>query len=367
VVLDSSMTFVVTINRDSCEKTMEVMVIVPPMINLEIVGDTFVCDSTPVLLVAIADQPVTFEWSEEPGFDVIFSMEDSINVVPGRPTTYYVRATDTLGCSKVDSITVGNYMPGLQVSNDTMICLGDEIMLSATSIFPNDILIFNWEPDSAIITGDSTGFIVINPTVNTIFTVTATNQYGCSKTDSIEVIVKDIADLFTISADPDTLIGGVIDSTQLMVTDLPGYTYEWSPEEFILGSNLIPDPIGVPGSSRVYAVKITDTMGCMTVLEIPVVVLMVPCEEFVFVPNAFTPNDDGLNDVLYAKTLETTNFYFAVYNRWGELVFETNDPSIGWDGTYEGTRVKEDVYGYYVRYNCEGEDQFLKGNVSVLR
>lgn len=367
VVLDSSITFQVHITRDSCEKTMEVMVIVPPMINLDIEGDTVVCDAMPVPLVAVADQPVTFEWSEDPDFDVVFSNEDSVEVVPGRPTTYFVRATDTLGCSKIDSITVGNFMSGLQVSNDTMICLGDEIMLSAISLFPNDILTYNWEPDSAIITGDSTGFIVVGPSVNTIYTVTATNQYGCTKTDSIEVAVKNLAEIFTISAEPDTLIAGVIDSSQLMVTDLPGYTYEWSPEEFILGDNTIPDPIAVPNTSRVFSVKITDTLGCMTVLEIPVVVLQVPCDDAVFVPNAFTPNNDDLNDILYARTLGVTNFYFAIYNRWGELVFETNDSNIGWDGTFGGVEVNEDVYGFYVSYTCDDEDLFLKGNVTVLR
>ncbi|MEZ4948234.1 MAG: hypothetical protein R2784_02390 [Saprospiraceae bacterium] len=58
-----------------------------------------------------------------------------------------------------------------------MICLGDEIMLSATSVFGTDILTYNWEPDSAIVSGDSTGFIIVAPTEDTWYTVKATNQF----------------------------------------------------------------------------------------------------------------------------------------------------------------------------------------------
>ncbi|MEZ5058478.1 MAG: gliding motility-associated C-terminal domain-containing protein [Saprospiraceae bacterium] len=368
VVLDTSLTFTVTITRDSCEKTMDVMVIVPPMFNLEVIGDSIVCDSSEVMLIAIADVPVTYKWSEDPDFDDVFSTNDTVFVQPGRPSIYYVMATDTFGCSKMDTFTVGNYMVGLDISNDTMICLGDEIMLSATSVFGTDILTYNWEPDSAIVSGDSTGFIIVAPTEDTWYTVKATNQFGCMKTDSVLVMVKDISDLFTISADPDTLIAGVIDSSQLMVTNLPGYTYQWMDPNFILGPSDIPDPIAAPGGiSRVYSVKITDTVGCMAVLEIPVIVIPLACKDFVFVPNVFTPNADDLNDILYARAPESTDYYFAIYNRWGELVFETNDPNIGWDGVFNGQAVNADVYGYFVRYNCEGEVFFKKGNVSVLR
>ncbi|MEZ4948236.1 MAG: gliding motility-associated C-terminal domain-containing protein [Saprospiraceae bacterium] len=71
-------------------------------------------------------------------------------------------------------------------------------------------------------------------------------------------------------------------------------------------------------------------------------------------------NADDLNDILYARAPESTDYYFAIYNRWGELVFETNDPNIGWDGVFNGQAVNADVYGYFVRYNCEGEVFFKK-------
>ncbi|HMR42869.1 MAG TPA: gliding motility-associated C-terminal domain-containing protein, partial [Saprospiraceae bacterium] len=84
--------------------------------------------------------------------------------------------------------------------------------------------------------------------------------------------------------------------------------------------------------------------------------------------NAFTPNDDDVNDVLFVRGLFIDEVYFAVYNRWGEKVFESNALADGWDGTYKGKKVDPDVYGYYLRVKCfNGQDFFKKGNVSVLR
>lgn len=87
-----------------------------------------------------------------------------------------------------------------------------------------------------------------------------------------------------------------------------------------------------------------------------------------FVPNTFTPNGDGNNDVLYARSIKTDELYFAIYNRWGELVFETNDPSKGWDGKYKGKDADVGVFGWYLRAKClNGGEMFNKGNVTLIR
>ncbi|MEZ4948233.1 MAG: hypothetical protein R2784_02385 [Saprospiraceae bacterium] len=81
--MDTSLTFTEKLSlRDSCEKTMDVMVIVPPMFNLEVIGDSIVCDSSEVMLIAIADVLVTYKWSEDPDFDDVFSTNDTVFVQP---------------------------------------------------------------------------------------------------------------------------------------------------------------------------------------------------------------------------------------------------------------------------------------------
>jgi len=88
----------------------------------------------------------------------------------------------------------------------------------------------------------------------------------------------------------------------------------------------------------------------------------------VFVPNTFTPNNDGQNDILYVRGLKVQEVYFAVYDRWGEKVFETNDKNKGWDGIYNGRASDVGVFGWYLRVKCfNGEEAFRKGNVTLIR
>jgi gliding motility-associated-like protein len=87
-----------------------------------------------------------------------------------------------------------------------------------------------------------------------------------------------------------------------------------------------------------------------------------------FVPNTFTPNNDGQNDLFKVRGLKIDELYFAVYNRWGEKVFDTNDKNKGWDGTYNGRQSDVGVFGWYLKVKCfNGEETFRKGNVTLIR
>ena len=90
---------------------------------------------------------------------------------------------------------------------------------------------------------------------------------------------------------------------------------------------------------------------------------------YIYVPNAFTPNGDGENDVLYVRGKNITKMYFAVFDRWGEKVFETEDQTVGWDGYYKGMQVDPAVYDFYLRIECVGGESsyFKKGNITLIR
>ena len=102
---------------------------------------------------------------------------------------------------------------------------------------------------------------------------------------------------------------------------------------------------------------------------VPVYVRDVICEEpYVFVPNAFSPNGDGKNDILYVRGEVIREVSFKVYDRWGEKVFETNDLTRGWDGTFRGQPCEPGVYDYHLQVTCLGMKRyFKKGNVTLLR
>ena len=88
----------------------------------------------------------------------------------------------------------------------------------------------------------------------------------------------------------------------------------------------------------------------------------------VFIPNIFSPNNDGHNDVLYARGDDIKELDFVIYDRWGEKVFETTDKTQGWDGTYKGKKLSTAVFSYYVKVtNYSNESIEKKGNVTLVR
>jgi len=88
----------------------------------------------------------------------------------------------------------------------------------------------------------------------------------------------------------------------------------------------------------------------------------------IFIPNTFTPNADGKNEKLYVRGLNLSKVHLAIYNRWGQVVFETFNQNEGWDGTFKEMKVDPDVFVYYLEATCEGgEEYFEKGNITVIR
>ena len=91
-------------------------------------------------------------------------------------------------------------------------------------------------------------------------------------------------------------------------------------------------------------------------------------EPDIYIPDAFTPNGDGNNDVLLVRGRFITTMQLKVFDRWGELVFETTDQDVGWDGTYKGKPVDPAVFVYWLKAVCADGQSFLKkGNITVIR
>lgn len=112
----------------------------------------------------------------------------------------------------------------------------------------------------------------------------------------------------------------------------------------------------VPNSVNCYDTIQAQTINVITNPEI-------------YIPNTFTPNNDGVNDIFKVRGPAFGVFYFAIYNRWGQLMFETQDPTQGWDGNYNGKPSDPGVFGYYMKAKCsESSDEiFKKGNVTLVR
>lgn len=145
-------------------------------------------------------------------------------------------------------------------------------------------------------------------------------------------------------------------------------SYMWDPAG-TLDNPGISNPLSTPEQTTIYTVKVTDFNGCTGTDTVQVTVRQPECDmPYIFIPNAFTPNGDGNNDVLYVRGVIIDEMQLLIYNRWGEKVFESNIQSSGWDGTFKNKELPPDVYGYYLFVRCENGDTLTKkGNITLLR
>jgi gliding motility-associated-like protein len=169
------------------------------------------------------------------------------------------------------------------------------------------------------------------------------------------------------------------DSVKLNVTGLQHYQFSWKPKTG-LNNPGIRNPLAKPQLTTTYQVTVTDTTGCSNQDTLTIFVNPYRCgESEIFIPNAFTPNGDGENDKMRVRGEDIKALYFAIYNRWGQVVYEsssvemTTDNSKGWDGTFNGKELSPDVYVYYLRASCQEDNgvinnEFIKkGNITLIR
>lgn len=137
----------------------------------------------------------------------------------------------------------------------------------------------------------------------------------------------------------------------------------------MLDNPLIFNPFANPTETTTYEVLARNAAGCEALALVTVTVVQLACEEpFIFIPNAFTPNGDGVNDVFFIRGNNFDELYLAIFNRWGQRIFESNSADIGWDGTFDGAPLPPDVYGYYAEVRCfDGRIFVKKGNLTLIR
>ncbi len=317
------------------------------------------------LLSLLTLQDLRIEWAADPGFQTLLGQGDSVNVQIDDSALVFVRLTDKRGCSVKDSVSLVNRGILLGLDPAVAICIGDTARLQVgnlTDITP----VYEWSPQEGILEGQGTASVLVSPPGNQDFMLHAENEFGCSLDTIIIVSVFNFIPPLVVSAQPDTLIGP--GEVQLSATEDPGYTYFWTPDPALSATN-IPDPQALISETSEFVLTIRNNDGCSNKAVVRIVVLLPECEEpYIFIPNAFTPNEDGVNDRLGVRGLGIQDLYFAIFDRWGERVFETRDPEATWDGSFKGEKLPPDVYGFYVELTCwNGESFRKKGNITLLR
>lgn len=210
-----------------------------------------------------------------------------------------------------------------------------------------------------------------SPDTTTSYFVKVTGPYGCENTsDSVEVVVQQKPELRVFY---DTAIAMGDTAPIYSKVTMPVENYRWSPADSLFcipedtGAPRCSSPFANPMETTQYTLSVQDTSGCFTIPD--EVTIEVIDEIRISVPGAFTPNGDGINDVIYVKGWGIKDLiYFRVYNRWGELVFESRDKAHGWDGIFRGKVQNSDTYVWHAKargYN--GKIKVAKGSFTLIK
>ncbi len=298
--------------------------------------------------------PYSYNWSSGQSLPTINSLAGG---------NYSVTATDIVGCFAIDTF---NLVEPLALTTNSLAlnipcqtaCIGKAWANPSGGTLP-----YSWQWNDA-------GNQSTNPATNLCagnYIVTVTDYNNCQILDTINIIDSSIYIILNATVSDDTIYEG--QEVQIISNYLgQTYAYSWTPTNG-LNNPSIYNPKATPSVSTTYFLSVTDPNGCSWYDTVAIYVIDVICDEpYIYVPNAFTPDGDGRNDILYVRSSVGYDVEFKIFNRWGEMVFEAQSLNHGWDGTFKGKKVDSGVFDYYVQLRCFNHEVFFKkGNITLIR
>ncbi|MGG9972708.1 PKD domain-containing protein [Ferruginibacter sp. SUN002] len=288
------------------------------------------------------------------------------SATPADDTKYFVTGTTIYGCSATDSVLIQVQKPQqITFSTSDTLCKGETSKLMASGTDK-----YLWTPATGLSDPTSANPIA-RPDVTTTYTVIGSDARNCfSDTGSIKIKVYPIP---TVSAGQDLTIN-IGKSITIKPTISDDVTeVNWSPKTWVISStNDLPMLTVKPKETTQYNIEVKNPGGCKSSDN---VTIFVTCDgSNIFMPNTFSPNNDGANDLYYPRG----SGLFAIkgmriFNRWGEIVYErnnfkANDPSAAWNGTYKGSKLTPDVFVYTIDIICDnGSVLTFKGNIALIQ
>lgn len=336
--------------KGSASTTVEVI----PMPNLLVSADPIsICTGESSALTASGAS--SFTWT--PSATLTNSVGATTSASPTVTTVYLLVGANGIApnlCTSTKTIEV-NIKPTTTVTVGTPdpICFG-----SYTKLEAHGGTIYNWQP-SAGISHPNDSVVSVGPFASTIYTVTVNNSGYCASSATVEVLVNPLPYVYagadtTINIDEVVTLYGVGD-TQV------GFL---SPEIYPLNCNLCPIITVQPTESTCFILKGTSAAGCT---NFDTVCVNITKDWNVYIPNAFTPNGDGINDLFAPAGYAIEKINMTIFDRWGEVIFKTDPDHQGWDGKYKGVICEQGVYVYQVEVTSMGGASMKKvGHVTLL-
>ncbi|MEY5000024.1 MAG: hypothetical protein RLZZ211_60 [Bacteroidota bacterium] len=290
--------------------------------------------------------------------NVLSGTSDSLLVNPGSTSTYLITVSDQCGNSLQDSVIYTILSPPLvlQMNGPFEICPGDsvDLLVSATGGYGN--YYYNWS------TSATTPGISVAPQTTTSYFVQVSDECQTFSTTAVGIVqvVKPLANFYVATQAP---MQGL--PVQLTNASLNAWSYTWSFGDG--NTSFLVNPTHVytqPGAYEITLIA-TDQKGCID--SISKWIDIAP-ERYIYLPNSFTPDEDGLNEYFYGRFIGLMSARFYIFNRWGQEVFFSDQLNFVWDGKYEGIPVQDGTYTWYLIYEIEkGIYEDLSGHVNVIR
>lgn len=296
-----------------------------------------------------------------PAYTVLWNgvAQNNVIVAPTQDITYVAEVIDQAGCYWSQSFNVDyNANPIVNAGPDITVCSGHDQVLGA-QIDGYSGASYQWTP-SAGLNASNLAYPTFNSSTGHTYTVNVTTAAGCTGTDQVIVTVLPSP---SVNAGPDQTITYL--QTNCSLNGTGAGNAMWSPDYYLTCTNCF-IPTAAPMVTTTYTLSVTGANGCVSTDDVTVTV-DVPKD--VFVPSAFSPNNDGNNDVLYARGYTILHMHFIVYDLWGQVMFDSFQPDKGWDGTVNGAPASVGLYVYTleVEYVNDAGTATFSGEVNLVR
>ncbi len=335
----SNTTFSLVAYNGSCADTAFLNMVVNQNANAQINGSNSICIGDSVLLNAAGG--TNYLWSNGSTFT-------SIKVGPTSTMSYSLVA-NLSNCPGTALITITvNQIPVALVSNDTAICEGNNLSLTSSG---GSNYIWN---DGALTSTNN-----ISPGIGlSIYTVSVSNG-NCIDIASVNITVNPTP-VANAGIDKTIVSGGTV-----VLNGSSGPNYLWSPSTG-LSCNTCANPIVKPETTTMYILTVTNSNGCSSSDTVMINIELL-CGDL-FIPNAFSPNNDGQNDVFAVKGNCFSSFHLDIFDRWGEIIFTSDNQLLGWDGTYKTKDLNSDVFVYKLIGELNDGGSITKeGSVTLIK
>jgi gliding motility-associated-like protein len=348
-------TYTATVNDNGCTNSASVTITVNELsLSIDNVQQPSCFgsdDGTATAIPSGGNDPFSFQWSPTGG-----STANGSGLSAG---VYTVTVTDANGCSATETVTLTNPDAIVLSAASTASECGEETgSASITATGGAGNFSYNWSPN--VSAGNTANDIAAGD-----YEVTVTDANGCSEVINVTVEQLNSIDVFII---PDNAIIDFGQSVVLTVETDPVSTiinYSWIPATGLSCTNCA-SPTASPGQTTVYTVNIITDEGCTGQTQALIQVIR-ECEE-TFIPTIFSPNNDGINDELCIIGDCVQEVVLNIYNRWGERVYQTTDPTACWRGNHRGTPVNTGVYTFKANIILiDGTEIEEAGNITLIR